>query len=77
MNRGPHIGGDVAKTTTGYDIVFRGRADGLTVLTTRTNGYRDLRLIIVTQAGAYVDNVDFRFRNGQYQNSGHRLEHPN
>ena len=67
----------IAKTATGYEIVFRGRADALAVLPTRTNGYRDLQLIIVTQAGASVDNVNFQFRNGQYQNSGHHLEHPN
>jgi hypothetical protein len=67
----------LAKSSTGYEIVFRGRADALSVLPTRTNGYRDLQLIIVTQAGAYVDNVNFRYRDGQYHRAGHRLEHPN
>jgi hypothetical protein len=67
----------LARTTTGYVIVFRGRADALRVLPTRTNGFRDLKLIIVTQAGAYVDEVNFRYRNGQYQKAGHHLEHPN
>jgi hypothetical protein len=67
----------LAKSTTGYEIVFRGRADGLSVLSTRTNGYRDVRLFIVTQAGAYVDDVNFRYRNGQYEMAGHHLEHPN
>jgi hypothetical protein len=67
----------LAKSPTGYEIVFRGRADALTVLPTRTNGYRDLQLTIVTQAGAYIDNVSFRYRNGQYHEAVHHLEHPN
>jgi hypothetical protein len=67
----------LAKSTTGYEIVFRGRADALSVLPTRTNGYRDLQLIIVTRAGAYVDEVNFRYRNGHYYKAGHHLEHPN
>lgn len=65
----------LAKSATGFDIVFRGRADALRVLPTRTNGYRDLQLIIVTQAGAYVDDVNFRYRNGHYQKAGHHREH--
>jgi hypothetical protein len=67
----------LAKSSAGYLIVFRGRADGLVVLPTRTNGYRDLQLTIVTQAGAYIDYVDFRYSKGKYQESGNRLEHPN
>ena len=67
----------MAKRTTGYDIVFEGRADALSVLPTRTNGYRDLQLVIVTQAGAYVDDVNFRYMDGHYQKAGHHLEHPN
>lgn len=67
----------LAKTATGYNIVFRGRADGLSVLSTRKNGYRDLQLIIVTQAGAYVDDVNFRYGNGRYEMAGHHHEHPN
>lgn len=67
----------LAKSTAGYEIVFRGRADGLIVLPTRTNGYRDLQLIFITQAGAYVDYVNFHYKNGQYHKAGHHLEHPN
>jgi hypothetical protein len=67
----------LAKSTAGYKIVFRGRADALRVLHTRTNGYRDLQLIIVTQAGAYVDYVNFHYKNGEYQKAGHHVEHPN
>jgi len=65
----------LAKSATGYEIVFRGRADGLSVLPNRTNGYRDLQLVIVTQAGRYVDYVTFHFSEGMYVVSGHRIEH--
>lgn len=65
------------KSMTGYNVVFRARADGLRVLPTRTEGYRDLQLTFVTQAGAYVDHVNFRYRNGQYHKGGHHLEHSN
>jgi hypothetical protein len=43
-------------------MVFRGRGDGIAVLPARTNGHRDLQLLIVTQAGANVDEVTFRSR---------------
>jgi hypothetical protein len=67
----------LAKSAEGYRVVFQGRADGLAVLPTRTNGYRDLQLVIVTQAGAYVDYVKFRYSKGKYHVSRHRIEHPN
>jgi len=67
----------LVKSAAGYGIVFRGRADGLAVLPTRTNGYRDLQLVIVTQAGASVDYAKFRYSKDRYQISGHRMEHPN
>ena len=65
----------LAKTTAGYRVVFQGRGDGMSVLPARTNGYRDLELIIVMQAGANVDNVRFRYSRGKYRASGHRIEH--
>jgi len=65
----------LAKSAAGYRIVFRGRADALSILPTRTNGCRDLELVIVTQAGAYVDHVKFRYSKGTYHVSGHRMEH--
>ena len=66
----------LAKSTQGaYRIVFRGRGDGLGVLSTRANGFRDLELIIVTQAGANVDAVRFRYSQGLYRVSGHRITH--
>lgn len=67
----------LAKSAAGYRIVFRGRADGLSVLPTHTNTYRDLQLVIITQAGAYVDYVTLRYLKGEYHVSGHRMEHPN
>jgi len=67
----------LAKSNAGYNIVFRGRADALTVMPTRTNGYCDLQLAFITQAGAYVDYVNFRYSEGAYHKSGHQLTHPN
>jgi hypothetical protein len=67
----------LAKSATGYRIVFRGRADGLSVLPKHSNGYRDLQLVIVTQAGAYVDHVNFQYSKGEYHTSGHRMERAN
>jgi hypothetical protein len=62
--------------TGAYKVVFTGRADALDVLPTRLNGHRDLQLVFVTQAGAYVDYVRLRYSNGTYHKSGHRLTHP-
>jgi hypothetical protein len=77
--RGAHIAQFWAleKTKAGYRIIFRGRADGMGVLATRTNGYRDLELLIVTQAGAYVEYVKFGYSKGEYRVAGSRMEHPN
>ena len=60
-----------------YKVVFTGRADALDVLPTSLNGHRDLQLMFVMQAGAYVDYVRFRYSNEAYRKSGHRLTHPN
>lgn len=65
----------LAKSSDGYRIVFRGKGDGFEVLPGRTSGYRDLELVIVTQAGAYVDNVILQYSNGTYRISKHRLWH--
>jgi hypothetical protein len=67
----------LAKSNPGYSIVFRGRADALTVMPTRSNGFRNLQLVFITQAGAYVDYVNFRYSQGAYHKSGHHLTHPN
>ncbi len=63
------------KTTTGYKIVFAGRGDGFEVLPTSTNGHRDLELVLITQAGANVDDVKFQYSRGKYRISGHHVEH--
>lgn len=75
--RGAHISQFwvLAKSGTKYTIVFRGRADGLCVLPTRTNGFRDLQMFIVTQAGANVDTVTFRYSQGQYRVVSHQIDH--
>jgi hypothetical protein len=63
------------KLETGYRVVFQGRGDGLSVLPTRTHGYRDLELVIITQAGAVIDDVALHFSKRGYIVSGHRIEH--
>ncbi len=67
----------LAKSAATYKVVFAGRADALEVLPTRSNGYRDLQLVFITQAGVYVDYVNLRYSDGAYHKSGHRLTHPN
>ncbi len=67
----------VARSAEAYKVLFTARADALDVLRTRSNGYRDLQLIFVTQAGRYVDYVRMRYSNGEYQVSGHHLKHYN
>ena len=67
----------LASSAAAYTVLFTGRADALVVLPTRSNGYRDLQLVFVSQAGRYVDYVKLRYSNGAYRESGHRLKHPN
>lgn len=65
----------LAKSKDGYRIVFQGRADALRVLPTRTNGYRDLELVIITAAGANIDNVQLHYEKGEYRPVGHHVSH--
>ena len=59
--------------TGGYTVVFRGFGDGLSVLSTRTNHYRDLELTILT--GVAVESIKSRFSDGSYHEAGHTIEH--
>lgn len=67
----------LAKSQAGYQSVFTGRADALSVLRHRTNGYRDVQLIFVMKAGAEIQYVTFQYSDGAYRLSGRRTEHPN
>ena len=57
-----------------YRVVFSGRADGLDVLPTRTNGFRDLQLVFVMDHGASIQYVKFRYSASTYQVSGRRTK---
>jgi hypothetical protein len=63
--------------TAGYKIVFRGRADALSVRPTRTNGHRDVELVFMSEAGRYVDTVEFHYVNANYRISARRTEKAN
>ena len=66
----------LSKTGPNYYVVFTGRADGFRVLSKRTNGYRDVQLILATQAGAELTYVTFEYANGEYAESESRTERP-
>jgi hypothetical protein len=64
----------LAKSATGdYSVVFRGFGDGLDVLSTRTNGNRDLQFTILT--AVTVESIKFRYSDGSYRKSSDRIEH--
>jgi len=60
----------LAKSATRHNVVLGGRADGLEVLPTYTNGYRDLQLVLLMRAGATTEYVRFRYSGGEYHASG-------
>lgn len=66
----------LSKNGDNYDVVFTGRADGFSVLSTRTNGYRDVQLIFAGQAGAEITSVTFEYANGEYVESDSKTERP-
>jgi hypothetical protein len=64
----------LAKTATGFRSMFTARADGITVLPTRTNGYRDLQLVFVMAAGNEIQRVTLQYRKGAYRVAGRKIE---
>lgn len=66
----------LSKNGDNYNVVFTGRADGFSVLSKRTNGYRDVQLIFAAQAGAEITYVTFEYANGEYRESESRTERP-
>jgi hypothetical protein len=64
----------LAESAGGYRSLFTARADGLTFLSHRTNGYRDLQLVFVMKAGAEIQYVTFHYVNGSYRFSRRRIE---
>ena len=66
----------LSKNGANYYVVLTGRADGFRVLSKRTNGYCDVQLIFVAQAGAEITYVTFEYANGEYVESDSRTERP-
>ncbi len=64
----------LSKAKANYRVVFTGRADGLRVLSNRTNGYRDVQLIFIMQAGAEANLVTFKYEDGEYKESNSKTE---
>jgi len=60
----------IARSAAVYKVLLTTRADALDVLPTCTNGYRDLQLVFLEQAGRYIDYVKLRYSNGTYHKSG-------
>jgi len=50
-----------------YELVLRCAGNGLDVLKTRNNGYRDLQTVTLGQAGRYVTTTTFRFDGKRYK----------
>lgn len=67
----------LSKVGGNYRVVFTGRADEFRVLSTRTNGYRDVQLIFIMRAGAKFDLVTFKYASGEYTESDSKTERPN
>jgi hypothetical protein len=53
-------------TSGGYKIVLDSGGDSLTVLKTRSSGYRNIAVESITQAGRFTTTVSFRFNGGKY-----------
>ena len=50
-----------------YELVLKAAGNGLDVLKTRNNGYRDLQTATLGQAGRFVTTTTFRFDGKRYQ----------
>ena len=56
-------------TGSGYTLALKAAGNGLWVLKTRHNGYRDVQSGSIGQAGRFVTTITFRFDRGQYRES--------
>lgn len=64
-------------TSDGYQLVFDSGGDSMTVLRTRSHGYRDLQVEGITMAGKNVTTVIYRFDGHKYVKTSEKTEHPN
>ena len=56
----------------GYELIFDSGGDSMTVLRTRSHGYRDLRVVGITMAGAAQTRVVYRFDGRKYVKANER-----
>jgi hypothetical protein len=61
--------GSGARATAAYDLLFSGGGDGLTVLKTATNGFRDIETVSFSGAGAQLYTTVWKFDGGGYKAS--------
>jgi hypothetical protein len=60
-------GGFGARVGPGYDLVFTGGGDGLKVLKTATNGFRDIETMSFSGAGTQFSYTVWKFDGGGYK----------
>jgi hypothetical protein len=64
-------------TSDGYQLIFDSGGDSMTVLRTRSHGYRDLQVEGITMAGKSVTMVIYRFDGHKYVKASEKTEHSN
>jgi hypothetical protein len=58
-----------ARSRPGYELVFTGGGDGLTILKTATNGFRDIETMSFSGAGTQFSYTVWKFDGGGYKAS--------
>jgi len=73
---GAHIGPFwlLDRSDAGYRLIFSGRADGFDILRHRTNGYPDIELVFVLEAGKFIGYSKFCYAGDKYRLCGKRRE---
>jgi hypothetical protein len=61
----------------GYQLIFDSGGDSMTILRTKSRGYRDLQVEGITMAGRNVTTAIFRFDGRKYVLEAEKTEHPN
>jgi hypothetical protein len=64
-------------TSDGYQLIFDSGGDSMTVLRTKSHGYRDLQIEGITMAGKNVRTLIYRFDGHKYVKTSEKTEHPN
>lgn len=64
-------------TLSGYKLIFDSGGDSMTVLRSRSHGYRDLQVVGITMAGKNAATVVYRFDGQKYVEAWEKTEHSN